>query len=567
MTTQVSMDRKGFLKLLVDMNLLSHKQASGLSMETKGIPVNDIREIIMERDLVAEEPLYTAWAEYFELPYINLQITTFDPEAISMISSDVAREKILVPFSLYAGELSVAFDVFDIDLIDELRRQTGCDILAHIATRTNILDAITLHYGSTDVQTAIEKIDLSQYSTHIQHNSEINVGGPIVDVSTGIIVSAIEDRASDIHIEPRDTHLEIRFRVDGVMREKYKLDHAVAPPLISRYKIMSNLDIAEKRIPQDGQIRYTTENNDIDIRVSTVPCIHGEKIVLRLLDKSNVNLDLRQMMFSKRIYHRLERVATAPHGIFFVTGPTGSGKTTTLYAMINYINSIERNIVTIEDPVEYQLPLINQIQVNHDIGLDFPSALRSVLRQDPDVILVGEIRDLETAEVATASAMTGHLVLSTLHTNNAVEAILRLVEIGVEPFMVAPSIIAVLSQRLVRRICRECKVKYIASPGEMKYFGLSDTETPPELYKGGGCSVCAGTGYSGRLAIHELVIATNEIQELILQKAASHTIARAAYAAGYRSMRFDGLKKALRGFTTLDEILRVTTAQEDFLMV
>ena len=566
MKMQAGIDKKNLLKLLLEKDMLSRTQLDGLAMETGGMSETMIRSLLLERRLVEEEALYATWAEYLELPYIDLQTTTFGPEALAMVSSDVARRHLLIPFSIYSAEISIAFENLDVDVIDDLRRQTGCDVLAHIATKSAIQEAIAVQYGTTDVQTTVEKIDLSEYSSRKFEDGAVDVSGPIVDVANGLIRNALEDRASDIHIEPRENYLNIRFRVDGMMREKYRLDRAVARPLASRYKIMADLDIAEKRIPQDGRIRHTVKDDPIDIRVSIVPGIYGEKTVLRLLDRSGPALDLRQMLFSWQIYHRLERIVSVPHGIFFVTGPTGSGKTTTLYAIISHINSSERNITTIEDPVEYRLPLINQIQVNPDIGLDFPTALRSVLRQDPDVILVGETRDAETAEAATAAAMTGHLVLSTLHTNNAIEAVLRLVEIGVEAFMVAPSLVGVMSQRLVRRICNKCRKKYVAEAAERVYFGLSDEGPPLQLCGGNGCPACAGTGYVGRLAIHELLVVTNEIRELILQQAPSHRIARAAHRTGYRSMRFDGLKKALRGFTTLSEVLRVTTAQEDFLL-
>ena len=558
--------KRGFLELLVEKELLSQEQTENLTAQNGRISENKVREILLERNLISEEGFYTAWAEYLNLPYIDLRLTTFDPQALAMIPSELARQNRLIPFAVYPGEISVAFDNPDVHIIEHLERKTLCNVLVHIAARSRILEAIEVQYGAIDIQTAVEKVDLSRYSTEMLESREIAEIEPIVDISNGIITNAIKYRASDVHLEPREDHLQIRFRIDGVMQEKYKLDRKLAPPLVSRYKIMADLDIAEKRMPQDGRIRYIVGERRIDIRVSVAPVMFGEKVVLRILDKSGVNLDMGQMLFSKRIFHRIERVVSSPHGIFFVTGPTGSGKTTTLYAIMNYINSIERNIVTIEDPVEYQLPLINQIQVNPEVGLDFPKVLRSVLRQDPDVILVGEIRDLETARIATEAALTGHLVFSTLHTNNAVDAVLRLVEIGVEPYMVAPSLIGVLAQRLVPRTCQKCKEEYVASAEEMSHFGLPATNSMVKLYRGKGCISCLGTGYSGRLAIHELVVVTDEIRELILQRASSNRIAKAAYEVGYRSMRYDGLEKVLIGYTTLGEVMRVTTAQEDFLL-
>lgn len=565
MKAQEARIKESFLDLLVEKDLLSQEQAENLFAGAGKLTESKIREILLRRNLISEEKFYIALAEYLNLPYIDLRLTTFDPEALAMIPSEIARQNFLIPFAVYPGEISVAFDDPDLNIIQHLEKKTLCNILVHIASRSRIIESIEVQYGAIDIQTAANKVDFSKYDTKMLESREIAEIEPIVDISNGIITSAIRNRASDIHIEPRKDYLQIRFRIDGMMQERYKLNRRLAPPLVSRYKILADLDIAEKRIPQDGRIQYAVGERSIDIRVSTAPVVFGEKLVLRLLDKSGVNLDVEQMLFSKQIFHRIERMVSSPHGIFFVTGPTGCGKTTTLYAVINYINSIDKNIVTIEDPVEYQLPLINQIQVNPEVGLDFPRVLRSVLRQDPDVILVGEIRDLETAKIATEAALTGHLVLSTLHTNNAVDAVLRLVEIGVEAFMVAPSLIGVLAQRLVPRICQKCKRAYIASDEEKSYFELPTKESTVKLYRGKGCISCLGTGYSGRLAIHELIVVTDEIRELILQRAPSDRIAKAAYKVGYRSMRYDGLKKASIGYTTLDEVTRITTAQEDFL--
>lgn len=565
MKAQEARIKGSFLDLLVEKDLLSQEQAENLFAGAGKLTESKIREILLRRNLISEEKFYIALAEYLNLPYIDLRLTTFDPEALAMIPSEIARQNFLIPFAVYPGEISVAFDDPDLNIIQHLEKKTLCNILVHIASRSRIIESIEVQYGAIDIQTAANKVDFSKYDTKMLESREIAEIEPIVDISNGIITSAIRNRASDIHIEPRKDYLQIRFRIDGMMQERYKLNRRLAPPLVSRYKILADLDIAEKRIPQDGRIQYAVGERSIDIRVSTAPVVFGEKLVLRLLDKSGVNLDMEQMLFSKQIFHRIERMVSSPHGIFFVTGPTGCGKTTTLYAVINHINSIDKNIVTIEDPVEYQLPLINQIQVNPEVGLDFPRVLRSVLRQDPDVILVGEIRDLETAKIATEAALTGHLVLSTLHTNNAVDAVLRLVEIGVEAFMVAPSLIGVLAQRLVPRICQKCKRAYIASDEEKSYFELPTKESTVKLYRGKGCISCLGTGYSGRLPIHELIVVTDEIRELILQRAPSDRIAKAAYKVGYRSMRYDGLKKASIGYTTLDEVTRITTAQEDFL--
>jgi len=554
-----------FGEFLREKNILSQEQIEGLTAEIGMNQANKMRDILLERNLVSEEVIYAAWAEYRNIPYIDLHSTIFDLRALEMITSEFASRHVLIPFSFFPGEISVAFADPDINIIRWLRQKTHSNILVHIATKTQILESIEVQYGAIALRATSGKIDLSQYRPEILKSSEIADTKPIVDIANGIILDALKHRASDIHLEPREDYLQIRFRIDGMLYEKVRLARALILPLTARYKIMASLNIAEQRKPQDGRIQYTIGERRIDIRMSVVPTIHGEKIVLRILEKSGVNLDIRRMYFSKQIYHRIEKLITAPHGAFFVTGPTGSGKTTTLYSILNYINSIEKNIITIEDPVEYRLPLINQIQVNPAIGLDFSTILRSILRQDPDVILVGEIRDLETAKIATGAALTGHLVLSTLHTNNAIDAVLRLVEIGVESFMVAPSIIGILAQRLLRKICPKCKERYIANVEEMSYFGLPPTGPEIKLYRGKGCPACMGTGYSGRIAVHELVVVTNEIRDLISRNAAIDDIAKAAYKIGYKSMRFDGLKKVMRGIITLSEVLRATTAQEDIL--
>jgi type IV pilus assembly protein PilB len=559
MKAQETQVRKNFGEFLCEKNLLSQEQINGLIAEIGASQANKIRDILLEKKLVSEEDIYAAWAEYRNLPYIDLRSTIFDPKALEMVTSDIARRNVLIPFSFFPGEISVAFADPDINTIRWLRQKTRSNILVHIATKSRILEAIEVQYGAIDLRAAAETVDLSQYSAESLKSRGIADTKPIVDIANGLILDALKHRASDIHFEPREDYLQIRFRIDGMLQERFRLARALILPLTSRYKIMASLNIAEARRPQDGRIQYSVGERKIDIRMSFVPTISGEKIVLRILDKSGVNLDIRQMAFSKQIYQRIEKIISSPHGVFFVTGPTGSGKTTTLYSVLSYINRVEKNIITIEDPIEYRLPRLNQIQVDHDIGLDFPAVLRSVLRQDPNVIMVGEIRDLETAKIATEAALTGHLVLSTLHTNNAIDAVLRLVQIGVEPFMVAPSIIGILAQRLIRKICTKCKEMYVADAEEMSYFGLPPAGPEIQLYRGKGCPACIGTGYSGRIAVHELVVVTNEIRELIFQRATVDDIAKVAYKTGYRSMRFDGLKKALRGLTTLSEVLRVTT--------
>lgn len=386
----------------------------------------------------------------------------------------------------------------------------------------------------------------------------------IVELAKGILILAVKERASDIHIEPGEDMVRVRFRIDGVLHERLKLDADILPPLVSRIKILASLDITEKRKPQDGRISLALPNKAIDYRLSTVPTIYGEKLVMRVLGqvKAKETPDLTDLSLSYVNLAYLKKVVESPNGVFFVTGPTGSGKTTTLYAVLKHLNKPGINIMTIEDPVEYRLNGINQVQVNHAINLDFSSALRSFLRQDPDVILVGEIRDAETAKIASQAALTGHLVLTTMHTNNALQAVTRLVEIGVEPFLVAPAIIGIMAQRLVRKICDNCKEAYALTPEQIEDLFVWDGKRAVSFYRGKGCEVCGHTGYSGRIAIHELFIMNDLIRRMVAKDASIIDIQEEARRSGFRTMRYDGIKKVLRGLTTFDEVNRVTIADE-----
>ena len=555
-------NRIDFGKFLVDRKFLRPEQLDELLRAEKGArPAPDrVRDLLLKQGLLSEEDGARVLAEFYELPYINLRCTLFDPLAVQKVGVELAEKHTLIPFLLCEKELSVAFKTYDFTLVDQLKQSTGCNILVHVASRAQILEAIEIQYASYITSAAKSRMDLSEL-VESGEDSE-----PIQRFSNGLILDAIKERASDIHIEPQDTFVRIRYRIDGVLEEKLKLPSALLRQLVSRYKIMGNLDIGESRRPQDGRIRFVIGTREFDLRLSIVPASYGEKVVMRILDKLGVSLNLDNMHMSKLVYKRVRRAIRTINGIFFVTGPTGSGKTTTCYAALNLLNDLERNIVTIEDPIEYRLPIINQIQVRHEIGLDFAATLRAVLRQDPDTILVGEIRDLETARIATQAAMTGHLVLSTLHTNNAVEAVLRLVDIGVEPFLVAPTIIGVLSQRLVRRVCPHCRQSQPVTPDQLPYLRLKPGERDVVLYRGTGCPACRNTGYLGRIAIQEIIVVTEQIRQLIMKSAPMKEIEDAAKTTGYRTMREDGLKKALLGQTSLEEVLRITRSEEDFFI-
>jgi general secretion pathway protein E len=415
--------------------------------------------------------------------------------------------------------------------------------------------------SAEEVMDTITGEDLSSVATEFETPKdllELTEEAPIIKLLNAVLLQAVKERASDIHIEPYEKELDVRLRIDGVLHRVLSPPKIIQDALISRIKIMSHLDIAEKRLPQDGRIRLLLGGRDIDIRVSVIPTSHGERAVLRLLDRKQGLLGLWEVGFGKDDERKLEEHLHRPDGIILVTGPTGSGKTTTLYAALNRIHTEEKNIITVEDPIEYQLKGIGQIQVNPKIGLTFASGLRSILRQDPDVIMVGEIRDLVTAEIAMQASLTGHLVLSTLHTNDAPSALVRLVDMGIEPFLVASSLTIVLAQRLVRTICPHCKVSYKTSGIEQSYF----SKPPDFLYRGTGCEECKGKGYYGRSGIFELLTIDNEIRPMITDKIDSQSIKNHAISKGMKTLRQDGIEKARGGVTTLEEVLRVT--QKDY---
>jgi general secretion pathway protein E len=428
-----------------------------------------------------------------------------------------------------------------------------------------ILDAINRFYGqmgsAEEVMDTISGEDLSTVATEFEAPKdllELTEEAPIIRLLNALLLQAVKERASDIHIEPYEKELDVRLRIDGVLHNVLTPPKIIQDALISRIKIMANLDIAEKRLPQDGRIRLLLGGRDIDIRVSVIPTSHGERAVLRLLDRKQGLLGMWEVGFDKEDARKLEEHLQRPDGIILVTGPTGSGKSTTLYAALNRIHTEEKNIITVEDPIEYELKGIGQIQVNPKIGLTFATGLRSILRQDPDVIMVGEIRDLETAEIAMQASLTGHLVLSTLHTNDAPSALVRLIDMGIEPFLVASSLTVVVAQRLVRTICPHCKVSYKPSELEMSYFS-----NPPEvLYRGAGCDKCKNRGYLGRLGIFEFLAIDNEIRPMITDRIDSQSIKNYAISKGMKTLRQDGIGKIGGGLTTLEEVLRVT--QKDY---
>jgi len=540
-----------------------HLQAA---LAARKSPQDRIDRILVQMGFVSERDVLEVLSEQLSIPVVDLQETEIDVELLKQLPSRIVHRRKLVPISRTNDTLKVATcDPFDVYAFDELRMLTGLQVEPVLATEADI-DRVIKKYlgvgGGTIDELIDEEEEVQLISEVSQDNGdlvEMAQEASVVKLVNEILVEAINERASDVHIEPFEGDLRIRYRIDGVLHTTN------VPPqirrfqaaIVSRIKIMSNLNIAEKRLPQDGGFKIRVHGREIDVRVSIIPTIWGEAVVMRLLDKQSLLLNLTDLGMSDETLAVWNELIRRPHGILLVTGPTGSGKTTTLYAALQAIVSPEIKILTIEDPVEYQLDGVNQVQVNPNIGLTFAHGLRSFLRHDPDVILVGEIRDRETAETAVQASLTGHLVFSTLHTNDAASANTRLLDMGIEPFLVASSVEAVLAQRLVRKICPHCKEPYEPDPKKLPPDFDYQGET---LYRGRGCRECRGTGYMGRIGIFELLVINDEIRELIMQRSGSGPIIEAGKRNGLVLLREDGWRKVKQGITTPEEVLRVTKA-------
>ncbi len=521
-----------------------------------------IGRILVDEGMVAERDLVRVLADSIGIEFVDLDETTVDPAAASVIPEPLATRYAAIPIGFEEGKLVVAMsDPGNVLAIDDIRALSGAEVIPKVATRTDVEEAIrrltALDESVTDLaQLAagdVETDDLSEVEAAAED-------APVVKLVNTLITRASADRASDIHIEPTDRDLRVRFRIDGVLHEIMRTPRSISAAVVSRLKIMSEINIAERRVPQDGRVSLKVSGRQLDLRVSTLPTIYGEKVVLRLLDTSTALMQLQELGFLPDTLEGMKSLAFLPYGTVVVTGPTGSGKSTTLYATLNMINRPEVNIVTVEDPVEYRLSGISQVQVNRKAGLTFASALRSILRQDPDIMLIGEIRDQETAMIAMESALTGHLVLSTLHTNDAPSTVTRLTEMGVEPFLVGSAVDGILAQRLARRLCSSCKVPYEPSIEALREVGWpvdAQEGELPALYRAEGCKACARTGYRGRVAIHELMIVTEEIERMATERAPTDDISKMAESQGMRRLRADGLEKVRMGVTSIEEILRV----------
>lgn len=532
-------EKKSLGESLVKKGVITPDQLKQAEDEARA-QAKPLRQILVAKGLISEEDLTAFLSQQLNLPHIDLTNYLIDPKIIDLVPEDLARKHLFIPVLKIGKALTVAMvDPLDVFALDELRMKTDLEIEPAVTGETELKKALDQHYRTKGtMEEVIEHLDREELGIRAEEEPELKkLQGiaeepPVIKLVNLMVIAAVREGASDIHIEPEEEALKTRFRVDGILHERTSPPKYLQSAIISRIKIMASLNIAERRIPQDGRIQMKLEGREIDIRVSFIPTMYGENAVLRLLDRSNAILELKQLGFLSSALAKYEKLIVRPHGIILVTGPTGSGKTTTLYASLNMINSEDKNIITIEDPIEYHLGGIRQMQVNPKVGLKFATGLRSILRQDPDVIMVGEIRDLETAEIAVQAALTGHLVFSTLHTNDAPGAVTRLLDMGVEPFLISSSVIGILAQRLVRTICEECKGK--------------------------GCKVCLSTGFKGRTGIFELMLADEEIRKLTAAKASSDELRKAAVKAGMKTLRQDGEEKVKQGLTTKEEVMRVT---------
>jgi type IV pilus assembly protein PilB len=524
-----------------------------------------LQETLVKLGYVSNEQVMNAIAEYHGMTFIDLADVTIPPAVVELVPESVARENVILPLAQENGQLKIIMsDPSDFDTMQKLQFILNKDIQPILASREQIIEAINRHYGQTETESVdsmlAEFTDTAIDFTETESTQAANViddsDAPVVKLVNLVIQEAVSLRASDIHIEPFADRIRIRYRIDGILVERDSPPRRLLAPMLSRLKIMGSIDIAEKRRPQDGRIKVNIHGRHYDLRVSVLPTTNGQSCVMRILDRGSIQVSIKDLGFAEDDFGRFQNIIKRPNGIMLVTGPTGSGKTTTLYAALNELNRPDRKIITAEDPVEYYLPGVNQVEVKHNIGLDFARIIRAMLRQAPNIILVGEIRDHETAEVAIQASLTGHLVFSTLHTNDAPSAITRLVDMGVQPFLVASSIIAIMAQRLVRVICPKCKGPDQPSTGELKAAGLTpDVLKSANFQRGRGCSHCNHTGYRGRIGIFELLRMTSTMREMTFKREPTQAIRRQARLMGMRTLLEDGVNKALKGATTLEEVL------------
>ena len=559
-------------EILINNKLITEEKLTQ-AIEAQKKQGGRLSDILVKMGFINQKDLFMALSEGLGTPPINLSRFKIDPEVVKLIPKETARLYQIIPVSKMGNALTLAMaDPLNIFAIDTVKTLTGYEINPIIGKQDEVSEAINQYYGESPYE-AIEEIikDMSeaeklevirQDRMEFLDSSELaqlTQEAPVIKITEVFLKQAIEANASDILIEPLERCLRVRLRVDGIWREVDSPPKSLHPPIVSRVKVISNLDIAEHRLPQDGRFKIKFEDREVDFRVSILPSSLGEKVALRVLDKSTAMLDLQKLGFDNDDVEKLKRCASLPHGMILACGPTGCGKTTTLYSILKFVDSPERNLVTVEDPVEFQLGGINQVSVRTEIGLTFANSLRAILRQDPDVIMVGEIRDFETVDIAIKAALTGHLLLSTLHTTTAAGSIVRLLDMGVEPFLISSTLIAIVSQRLLRRVCPDCKEEQKPPAELLKKLNLDKNTV---FYQGKGCKRCFNTGYKGRLGITEILVLSPKVKELVLKQVQEHVIKVAARSEGMKTLREAGIRKALEGLTTIAEVIRVTAPDE-----
>lgn len=569
-----------FTDLLLQQGVISLDQLSEAEDVAKTTK-SDVGDVLVKLEYATSEEVAQALAKFHKIPYVDLRSARINESVIELVPESVARENMVLPYKEEDGALTILIaDPFDLETIEKLRFILNRKIETALAPKEAINGAINQYYGQVEgesadsmlqefTDTAIDFTETDGGSDGMEEGDIDDDSAPVIRLVNLMIAEAVQLRASDIHVEPFEHRVRIRYRIDGQCVEREAAPRRMLSAIIARIKILSKIDISEKRRPTDGRIKITVGDKQLDLRVSIIPTNHGQSCVMRLLDKDNIKVGTRQLGLSERDFRNFNSLIKRPNGIILVTGPTGSGKTTTLYASLNALNRPDRKIITAEDPVEYYLPGINQVEVKHKIGLDFARIIRAMLRQAPNIILVGEMRDHETASMGIEASLTGHLVFSTLHTNDAPSAISRMVDIGVPSYMVASSVIAVLAQRLVRTICPRCKVRY--QPTESV---LEDSQLPPEMIaqaefsKGRGCTYCGRSGYRGRIGIYELMLVNNKLREMMFKGSTTKLIREEAIRTGMSTLYADGMLKVIRGVTTFEEVYRVSkqTEQEDLAL-
>ncbi len=560
--------RDRLLQILIDDKLITEEQL-GKAMEVQKRQGGPLSQVLIDENYITEEVLMVSLSEHLGIPPININRVKVPKEIVNLIPKQLATFYQVIPISKMGNTLTVAMaDPLNVFALDDLKLMSGMEIQPVVSNPRDVKEKLEEVYSSaSELENLLKDTGVPELEVAKEQQEEIDIDEllqatgdtSVIKVVNILLVQAVQEGASDVHIEPFEKEIKVRYRIDGVLYDRTAPPKQMGPAIVSRIKIMANLDIAERRLPQDGRFRIKLLGKEVDFRISILPTAFGEKVVMRILDKSSLNLDLEDLGFDGAGLERFREAIRRPHGMIIVSGPTGSGKTTTLYAALSEINTPNINLVTVEDPIEYQLMRINQVQVNQDIGLTFANGLRSILRQDPDVVMVGEIRDFETADISVKAALTGHLVFTTLHTNDAAGAITRLNDMGIEPFLISSSLILVLAQRLVRKICTSCKEEIEIDEGVLRRAQVPlDAYGDAKFYHGRGCKKCGGSGYRGRMSVFEVLKVTEAIKNLVIRQASSPEIKKKAMENGMRSLRMNAIDKAVKGYTALEEVLRVT---------